>query len=59
MGNGIMNVSGHPSSDKSLVARTLETTIHVGIVMLLLFWCFRIAQPFIQIFAWSSSSFPV
>ena len=47
-----MNASDHPSSDKTLIARTLETTIHVGIVMLLLFWCFRIAQPFIQIFVW-------
>ena len=47
-----MNASDHPSSDKTLMARTLETTIHVGIVMLLLFWCFRIAQPFIQIFVW-------
>ena len=45
-----MNASDHPSSDKTLIAKTLETTIHVGIVMLLLFWCFRIAQPFIQIF---------
>jgi len=47
-----MNSSYHPSSDKSLVARTLEVTIQVGIVVLLLFWCFRIAQPFIQIFVW-------
>ena len=47
-----MNISDHPSSDKTLIARTMETTIHVGIVMLLLFWCFRIAQPFIQIFVW-------
>lgn len=47
-----MNDSDHPSSDKTLIAKTLETTIHVGIVMLLLIWCFRIAQPFIQIFVW-------
>jgi len=47
-----MNSSYHPSSDKSLVAGALEVTIHVGVVVLLLFWCFRIAQPFIQIFFW-------
>jgi len=47
-----MNISDHPSNDKTLIARTMEITIHVGIVMLLLFWCFRIAQPFIQIFVW-------
>ena len=47
-----MNASDHPLSNKTLMTRTLETTIHVGLVMLLLFWCFRIAQPFIQIFVW-------
>ena len=52
MGDAIMNASDNPLSNKTLMARTLETTIHVGLVMLLLFWCFRIAQPFIQIFVW-------
>jgi predicted PurR-regulated permease PerM len=47
-----MNSSHHAPSDKSLVSRALEVTIHVGLVVLLLFWCFRIAQPFIQIFVW-------
>jgi len=47
-----MNSSDHLLSNKTLMARTLEITIHVGLVMLLLFWCFRIAQPFIQIFVW-------
>jgi len=47
-----MNVSDHPLKDKSLIAGTLELIIHVGFVLLLLFWCFRIAQPFIQIFIW-------
>jgi len=47
-----MNSSYDPSGDKSLVSTALEITIHVGFVVLLLFWCFRIAQPFIQIFFW-------
>ena len=47
-----MNSSYDPLSDKPLIAKTLEITIHVGIVVLVLFWCFRIAQPFIQIFVW-------
>ena len=47
-----MNPSYDPLSDKSLIAKTLEITIHVGLVVLLLFWCFRIAQPFIQTFVW-------
>jgi len=47
-----MNASDHPQKERSDVARSLEITIHVGLVVLLLFWCFRIAQPFIQIFVW-------
>ncbi|MCJ7684180.1 MAG: AI-2E family transporter [Desulfobacteraceae bacterium] len=47
-----MNSSNHPPKDKFFVARALEVTIHVGFVVLLLFWCFQIAQPFIQIFFW-------
>ena len=47
-----MNSSNHPPKDKFYVTRALEVTIHVGLVVLLLFWCFRIAQPFIQIFVW-------
>ena len=47
-----MNSSHDPLSDRSLIAKTLEVTIHVGLVLLVLFWCFRIAQPFIQIFIW-------
>jgi len=47
-----MKTSDQTLNDKTLMARTLELTIHVGLVLLLLFWCFRIAQPFIQIFIW-------
>ena len=47
-----MNSSYDPSRDKSLVSTAMEITIHVGFVVLLFFWCFRIAQPFIQIFVW-------
>ena len=47
-----MYSANHPPKDKLYVTRALEVTIHVGLVVLLLFWCFRIAQPFIQIFVW-------
>ena len=47
-----MNTSNQPSNDKSYIARALEATIHIGLVILLLFWCFRIAQPFIEIIVW-------
>ncbi|MDH3838686.1 MAG: AI-2E family transporter [Desulfobacteraceae bacterium] len=47
-----MNSSNQPSNDKLFVARALEATIHIGLVLLLLFWCFKIGQPFIQIIIW-------
>ena len=34
------------------MARALEATIHIGLVVLLLYWCFKIGQPFIQIIIW-------
>jgi predicted PurR-regulated permease PerM len=34
------------------VRRALEASIHIGLVALLIFWCFKIGQPFIQIIVW-------
>ena len=47
-----METSTQVSSDKSFMAKALEVTINVGIVVLLLFWCFRIVQPFVGIIIW-------
>jgi len=47
-----MKPSSQPSNDKLFVARALEATIHIGLVVLLLYWCFKIGQPFIQIIVW-------
>jgi len=47
-----MNASNQSSNDKSIVAKALETTIHVGLVVLLLYWCFQIGRPFIGIIVW-------
>jgi len=47
-----MNTSSQPSNDKLFVARALEVTIHIGIIALLLYWCFKISQPFIQTIVW-------
>jgi hypothetical protein len=44
-----MNTSSQPTNDKLFVARALEATIHIGLVVVLLYWCFKIGQPFIQI----------
>ena len=34
------------------MARALEVTIRIGTVMIVFFWCFQIAQPFIGIVLW-------
>ncbi len=47
-----MNTSNQPSNDKLFIARALEATIHIGLVVLLIYWCFKIGQPFIQIIVW-------
>ena len=47
-----MKTTSPSSTDKSYVTRALEATIHVGIVLLILFWCFKISQPFIEVIAW-------
>ena len=47
-----MNSSNQSSDDKLFVAKALEATIHVGLVVLLLYWCFKIGQPFIGIIVW-------
>ncbi|MDH3883992.1 MAG: hypothetical protein OET63_07250, partial [Desulfobacterales bacterium] len=47
-----MNSSDQSSNDKLFVAKALEATIHIGLVVLLLYWCFKIGQPFIQIIVW-------
>jgi predicted PurR-regulated permease PerM len=47
-----MNTTNQPSNDKLFVARALEATIHIGLVGLVLFWCFKIGQPFLEIIVW-------
>ncbi|MBW2479085.1 MAG: AI-2E family transporter [Deltaproteobacteria bacterium] len=47
-----MSTSYQPSNDKLFMAKALEATIHIGLVVLLLFWCFKIGQPFLQMIVW-------
>jgi predicted PurR-regulated permease PerM len=47
-----MKSSNQSLNDKMFVARALEATIHVGLVILLLYWCFQIGRPFIEIIVW-------
>ena len=47
-----MNISNQPLNDKFFVARALEAAIRIGLVFLILYWCFKIGQPFIQTIVW-------
>ena len=51
-GGHSMSTSYQPSNDKLFMAKALEVTIHIGLVVLLLFWCFKIGQPFLQMIVW-------
>ena len=47
-----MNTPNQTSNDKLFVGRAIEATIHIGLVALLVFWCFKIGQPFIETIVW-------
>ncbi|MGD8541706.1 MAG: AI-2E family transporter [Desulfobacteraceae bacterium] len=47
-----MKTSSPSSTNRSYETKALSVTIHVGIVLLILFWCFKISQPFIEVIAW-------
>ena len=47
-----MSTSNQPSDDKLFVTRALEASITIGLVGLVLFWCFKISQPFIGTIVW-------
>ena len=47
-----MKMSNQISNDKLFKAKALETTIHIGLAILILYWCFKIAQPFIETIVW-------
>ena len=47
-----MNSPHQSSNDTLFMSRALDATIHIGLVVLLLFWCFQIGRPFLQILVW-------
>jgi len=40
------------SNDRAFLTRATEATIHVGLVVLLAYWCFHIFQPFFNTIVW-------
>lgn len=47
-----MNSPKQASNDKVFLTKAMEATIHVGLIVLLLYWCFQIGRPFIEIIVW-------
>ena len=47
-----MNNAIQDSDDRALHGKVLQTTIRVGLVVLLAFWSFKVFQPFIIPFMW-------
>jgi len=47
-----MTNSTQTSNQATFVANALEAFIRIGVVGLLVIWCFRIGRPFIQIILW-------
>ena len=40
------------NDDRQFMTRTLEAAVRIGVLALLLLWCFVIAQPFLVACAW-------
>ena len=47
-----MNTSNEHSNDKAYVSRAFEVSIRIGLVALVVFWCFQIGRPFIDPILW-------
>ncbi|MBW2315922.1 MAG: AI-2E family transporter [Deltaproteobacteria bacterium] len=40
------------AEDRDFLGRAIETSIRVGLILLLVVWCFQIARPFLQPIVW-------
>jgi predicted PurR-regulated permease PerM len=49
-----MIVSSQPTNQQVFVSRALEAAIRIGLVVLLVAWCFQIVRPFITPMVWGA-----
>ncbi len=49
-----MTVSSQPTSQQVFVSRALEAALRIGLVVLLVAWCFQIVRPFITPIVWGA-----
>ncbi len=47
-----MSIPNSSAGDKDFLARTMEATIRIGLVLVLVMWCFQIVKPFIIPVVW-------
>jgi predicted PurR-regulated permease PerM len=47
-----MSEASAPPVDDSYLNKVLESVVRVGLVLLLLYWCFSILRPFITPVVW-------
>ena len=47
-----MDTAAAPSGDREFLNRALETTIRIGVILLLAAWCFQIVRPFLIPVLW-------
>ena len=47
-----MTDSNPSTNDEAFLTRAIETTIRIGVVVLLAAWCFQITMPFIIPIVW-------
>ncbi|MGD8207028.1 MAG: AI-2E family transporter, partial [Thiohalocapsa sp.] len=47
-----MSATESPRSDKDFLARTVEAAIRIGLIFVLVLWCFQIVKPFIIPVIW-------
>ena len=40
------------TEDRAFLRRAIETSIRIGLIALLVLWCFQIVRPFIQPIVW-------
>lgn len=49
-----MNISDGNSADRQFIARAIEAAIRIGLIVLLVAWCFQIVHPFIIPVLWGA-----
>ena len=50
-----MNDLSVTSEDRRFQRRAIEASIRLGLIVLLVLWCFNIVKPFVRLIIWGAS----